>query len=199
MTLFHLWLIRYGYAALFSLLMLGVVGVPVPDELLLLFAGYNARQGNLHLALTLLFGAAGSMCGITLSFLIGRYVGVAVIHRFGRFLHLTEPRMARTHDWFERWGKWTLVFGYFVPGFRHLTAIVAGTGKLPWRHFAPFAYSGAMLWSASFIVTGYLLGPDALKLAEVLPGYLLFVTAGVAIVVVAILLANHFRRSSSRP
>jgi hypothetical protein len=63
----------------------------------------------------------------------------------------------RYNEWFERFGKWTLVFGYFLTGIRHQVAIVAGTAKLRISAFALFAYAGALIWSATFISLGYFL------------------------------------------
>jgi membrane protein DedA with SNARE-associated domain len=59
---------------------------------------------------------------------------------------------------FGRAGKWLLVGGYFIPGIRHLTAIVAGASKLPAGTFVVFAYAGATLWVCSVLTIGYLVG-----------------------------------------
>jgi len=44
---------RYGYLAIFLLLLLGIVGLPVPDETLLLFVGYLSFKGDLRLGAAL--------------------------------------------------------------------------------------------------------------------------------------------------
>ena len=44
------WVTRYGYAGIFLLLMLGIVGLPVPDEALLTFVGYLSFKGELAFA-----------------------------------------------------------------------------------------------------------------------------------------------------
>ena len=98
------------------------------------------------------------MCGITLSYAIGRGLGPTAVARFGRWLHINANDLARVERWLERSGKWMLTFGYFVPGVRHLTAIVAGSSQLPVRVFATYAYSGAALWSLSFITLGWWVG-----------------------------------------
>src|SRR6266498_4731136 len=66
------WVSVYGAPALFVLLMLGIVGLPIPDETLLVFSGYLIYRGTLHPATTWIFAFAGSACGITLSYTIGR-------------------------------------------------------------------------------------------------------------------------------
>ena len=154
---FH-WVREYGYAAIFLLLVTGIVGAPWPEETLLTFAGYLAFKGVLNLESTLAAGFFGSVCGITVSYLIGRTAGLIVIHKFGRFLFLTDAKLERVRHWFERFGKWMLVIGYFVPGVRHFTALVAGTSRLPYREFALFAYTGALLWATLFISIGYIFG-----------------------------------------
>ena len=53
-------LTQYGYLAIFSLLVLGIIGLPVPDETLLTFTGYLVYQGHLSLPLALLSAFAGS-------------------------------------------------------------------------------------------------------------------------------------------
>jgi membrane protein DedA with SNARE-associated domain len=156
-ALFH-WVSAYGAAALSLLLCLGVFGLPIPDETLLTFAGVLVRQGRLHFATTWGAAAVGSMCGITLSYAIGRGLGPTAVARFGRWLHVNANDLARVERWLERSGKWMLTFGYFVPGVRHLTAIVAGSSQLPVRVFATYAYSGAALWSLSFITLGWWVG-----------------------------------------
>jgi membrane protein DedA with SNARE-associated domain len=157
-TDFLQWIGSYGPAALGVLLMLGVFGLPVPDETLLTFAGVLVRQGRMYFVTTWFAAACGSMFGITLSYILGRRFGPTAVTRFGRWLHVSQEDLARVEKWLERSGKWALTFGYFVPGVRHFTAIVAGSSQLPLRMFAIYAYSGAALWSLVFIVLGWMVG-----------------------------------------
>ena len=76
---------------LFCAQMFGIFGLPIPDELLLTVAGALARQGQLPLVVTFLAALAGCMCGITLSYVLGRTVGVAAMHRLA---HVNRPRWA---------------------------------------------------------------------------------------------------------
>jgi len=153
------WVAAYGPAALFVLLFLGVFGLPVPDETLLTLAGAMVRAGHLSLATTLLASVLGSMGGITLSYVRGRTFGLGVVDRFGRWMHVTREDLARVEAWFERSGRWVLMFGYFIPGVRHFTAIVAGSSRLPPPVFARYAYTGALIWATTFITLGWYVGP----------------------------------------
>ena len=151
------WVAQYGYVAIFALLVLGIVGLPVPDEWLLTFAGYLICKGKLQPLPTIAAASLGSMCGISLSYGLGRTLGLYLVRKYGRFLHITPERLNRVHNWFERVGRWTLLVGYYVPGVRHLTAYVAGASKLELPVFALFAYSGGFIWSLTFISLGYFL------------------------------------------
>ncbi len=152
------WISQYGYPCLFGLLVLGIVGLPVPDETLLVFCGYLIWKGKLQPLLTFLAGFGGSVCGISLSYYLGRSFGQKLIHRYGRSIHLTPERLDRIHGLFERFGSWLLTVGYFIPGVRHFSALVAGTTDLPYPAFALFAYLGAALWVAVFLSFGYIFG-----------------------------------------
>jgi membrane protein DedA with SNARE-associated domain len=154
------WVAHYGYAGLFGLLILGIVGLPVPDETLLVFSGYLISRGRLNPILTYLAGCGGSMCGISLSYWLGRTLGRKAVLRFGKYIGVTEQRLERTHQWFQRAGEWLLAFGYFIPGVRHLTALVAGTSELEFRTFAVFAWSGGAVWVAVFLGAGYFVGEN---------------------------------------
>jgi membrane protein DedA with SNARE-associated domain len=160
------WISKHGYAGIFSLLMFGIVGLPVPDEWLLTFSGYLIFRRTLMFLPT--FGAAflGSACGITVSYTLGRILDSYVLVKYGWFFHLTPQRLERVHSWFERRGRWTLLIGYFIPGVRHLTGYVAGVSELSVANFALFAYSGAFCWAAVFITLGYFLGEQWTRVVE---------------------------------
>jgi membrane protein DedA with SNARE-associated domain len=176
-----LWLSHYGYAGLFALLVLGIVGLPIPDETLLVFSGYLISTGRLHGVPTFLAGLGGSMCGISLSYTVGRSLGRSMVLRYGRLLHITEERLERVHRWFERVGEWLLTIGYFIPGVRHFTALVAGTSQLQYARFALFAYTGAVLWVSTFLSIGYFVGANWRAAMQLVHRYTLAFAAALAL------------------
>lgn len=190
------WIAEYGYMGIFVALFAGIVGAPIPDETILTFAGYLVWHGDLRAVPAFGAGFLGSACGITASYLLGSVSGGYMVRRLGPFLHLTPDHLRRVHGWFNRFGAWTLTFGYFVPGVRHLTAYVAGASALEYRKFAAFAYPGAFLWAGTFLGAGYVLGAQW----EALGGYVhrTSVVVGAAVFAVALsyLLLRHFRRTS---
>jgi len=175
--------VSYGYFGIFGALVIGIFGAPVPDELLLTYAGYLSFKGEMQLHLAILTAFLGSVCGITLSYWVGRFFGLFLFHKYGRFLHLTPERLGRAHDWFGRYGKWTLVVGYFVPGVRHLVACLAGTSRLKLSTFAPYAYGGGLIWTTSYILFGYYMGKDWRRMSGKLHGHLLLGSLVVVLVI----------------
>lgn len=166
MEVFLSWITQYGYVALFVLLMLGIVGAPFPDDLILAFAGYLVSAGHLAMLPTIAFAFLGSLCGITVSYALGRLLGFSVIEKYGHRVHVTAERLHHVHCWYERFGKWTLVIGYFIGGVRHWTAFTAGVSKLRLPVFAVFAYSGGLIWSVTLVSAGYFLGEEWSTVAE---------------------------------
>ena len=152
------WIVRHEYGAIFVLLMLGIVGLPVPDETLLVFAGYLSFKGTLRLEPTVATAFLGSACGITVSYAIGRFLGLPALTKFGPLLHLRPDHLEQAHRWMERWGKYSLLFAYFIPGYRHLAAFMVGTSRLEPPVFARFAYTGALIWASCFVGLGYAAG-----------------------------------------
>jgi membrane protein DedA with SNARE-associated domain len=160
MELFFGWIHQHGYAALVMLLMMGIAGVPVPDETLLTFAGYLVFKQKLAFVPTVLAAVTGSLAGISLSYGLGRSLGRYFIRTIGPVLRLDFEKMEGVRSWYARRGKYALLFGYFVPGVRHLVAFVAGSSKLPFAVFAPFAYTGGILWCLCFVTLGFALGEE---------------------------------------
>jgi membrane protein DedA with SNARE-associated domain len=179
------WVAHYGYVGIFGLLMLGIVGAPIPDETLLVFTGYLIFKHELEPLPAFAAGFLGSICGITVSYALGRMLGLYVVTRLGRFLHVEPEDLDRVRAWYEGKGKYGLVISYFIPGIRHLAAYVAGSSRLPLPVFATFAYLGGLLWSGSFISIGYVLGDEWEQMSMSLHRYLL-IGAGVITVVLAI-------------
>lgn len=191
------WITQYGYVGIFALLMLGIVGVPVPDETLLVFTGYQIFQHKLAPLPAFLAAFLGSICGISVSYALGRTLGFYLITRLGHYIHFEPERLGQVRTWYDRKGKYALILSYFIPGVRHLAAYVAGSSKLPLLVFATFAYLGGLLWSGCFVTLGYFLGDEWAQMSESIHRYLL-IGAGLALVAIAVAVWLTRRRQRAR-
>jgi len=193
-TFLH-WISHYGYAGIFFLLMLGIIGLPIPDETMMTFSGYLIFKGQLHVVPTIASAFLGSISGITVSYLLGRTGGHPLVLRYGHWVHISQEKIDRVHEWLEHRGRWGLFVGYFIPGVRHLTALVAGTSQMRYSVFATFAYSGGLLWSISFIAAGFFLGKEWVEVSTAIQQWRLIAFS----IIGCILLAYYLlRRETSR-
>ena len=185
-----LFLANYGYYAIFTLLMLGIVGPWIPDDTILVLSGIAVHRGQLVFGTTLAVAFAGSLCGITLSYTLGRTGAIYVLERFGPLDRWVSRHLPKVERWFERYGKWTLFFGYFIAGVRHFTALAAGMSKVRTGTFMLYAYPGGFVWVVCFVSIGYYLGAQWERLARNLNRGVLIAT----VIVAAIALAGLYIR-----
>ena len=155
MEAIYYFLNHYGYLGIFLLLALGIFGPPVADELILLFLGYLVLKGNLHFIPTVAMVAAGALSGVSLDYLLGRTLGLYLLHRPDSWLHQKYRRIYPLRQWLARSGGWAFTCSFFVPGWRHCAPMVAGLSRLDFPRFAALTYPGGLLWSLSYISLGY--------------------------------------------
>ncbi|GAX89756.1 DedA family protein [Effusibacillus lacus] len=148
----------YGYIALFLSLVLGIVGLPIPDEVIMTYVGFLVSQGTMKFSAALFTAFAGSVVGMTISYSLGRYFGFPLIRRFGKHIGIKEAHWQKVQTWYEKFGPFVLMIGYFLPGIRHLTAFSAGTSRMRVISFGMYAYTGGFIWALTFISLGRVLG-----------------------------------------
>ncbi|NRD77796.1 DedA family protein [Bacillus sp. BRMEA1] len=151
---------HYGYFGIIVALIGGIIGLPIPDEVLLTYVGYNVFQGKMAFLPSVASALFGACCGITLSFLLGIKLGVPFLNKYGPKLHISEAKVARTRKLFDKFGPFLLLIGFFIPGVRHITAYLAGINSYSYKKFSLFAYTGAIIWCTIFITLGRALGEN---------------------------------------
>jgi len=191
---------QYGYVALFALLALGIVGLPVPDETLMTIVGSLTTYGPLSFPGALAVSFFGAMTGMLVSYTLGKKVGKPFLYAVGKWVKLSPGKLGKAEHWFCRYGLWTVSFGYFVPGVRHFTCYLAGISGVPLWRYLLFAGSGAFVWCLVFLTIGRFIGENWEAILGILHHYL-----GEAILVVLILAALgaylyfRFRKGGTTP
>lgn len=180
---------QYGYIALYGLLALGIVGIPVPDEILMTTVG-SLTVGEAPLLTftgTLLVSFSGAMTGMMVSYFLGNKVGKPFLYRYGKWIKLTPERLAVAEKWFKKYGLWAVSFGYYIPGLRHFTCYLAGVSNVSLWRYLLFAGTGALIWCSSFLTLGHFIGVHAAAIAETVHHYMglsitiILIVVGVAI------------------
>lgn len=182
----------YGYIGIFLALVLGIVGLPIPDEVLMTSAGFLISLGKLQYVPTVMAAFAGSICGMIVSFYVGHKLGLPFLERYGHKFHITTARLSKMERWFRRFGKFTVTIGYFVPGLRHVTAYLAAISQWPLRTFLCYAVPGGLVWATTFVTLGTLLGHHWRALFTMLYHYFWL---GILIILAAVVFWQAIRRS----
>lgn len=160
MEMITAWMDHYGYGVLFSALLLELLALPFPGEALMSYAGLLIFQGTLHWFPALLAAFSGCAIGITLSYWIGFRLGSPFFHKYGHYIHVGPERVEKVSRWFGKYGNKLLLIACFIPGIRHFTGYFSGINRLPFRTFALYAYTGAFVWTGTFLSLGRVLGPE---------------------------------------
>lgn len=154
------WIAVHGYGVIFGFFAAGIIGLPVPNDLLLAYLGHFIYNGKLLPFPTVAAAFLGCICGMTVNYLIGRTLGLYLVKKYGRYVRLTPEAIMKVHDWFKHAGRWGLLISNFLPGVRHLAPIAAGTSKMVFLEFAIFAYVGALVWVVLYLSLGYFLAEE---------------------------------------
>ncbi|EIJ80707.1 hypothetical protein PB1_10122 [Bacillus methanolicus PB1] len=146
-----------GYAGLFFWLWLGIFGMPVPNEVIIMTVGFASFRKILNPLLTFIASYAGILLALTTIYLLGRFLGrplLRFLEKRKRFAHSISVSL----HLIEKYHSYSLLFSYFLPGIRNFVPFIYGSSRLPYKSFAFFAYIGALLWLSVVFTLGYLFG-----------------------------------------
>jgi len=156
------WAQDYGlwiYAILFLIVFCetGLVVTPfLPGDSLLFAVGALAAGGRLDVWLVSALLITAAILGDTVNYWVGKFAGEKLQRRFPRLIK--PEHLARTHEFFERYGGKTIIIARFVPIVRTLAPFVAGAGKMTYPRFMMFNVTGALLWIGLLVPAGYFFG-----------------------------------------
>jgi membrane protein DedA with SNARE-associated domain len=158
---------NYGYWAIFVIVMLESMGVPMPGETALVTAAIYA--GSTHrIDIKFVIGAAafGAIIGDNIGYMVGRRFGLPLLVRYGHYVHLTQGRLKLGQYLFMRFGGAIVFFGRFVAFLRTFAALLAGVNRYQWQSFLFFNAAGGVVWALIFGVGGYIFGDTIERLSR---------------------------------
>jgi membrane-associated protein len=159
---------QYGSPALFGIVAIAALGVPLPITLLLIVAGSMISQGAMDLWWAIGAAGAGSILGDQAGYAIGRWGGPAVVAKLSRLLgkNVDLPAMeAKARNWggpgifVTRW-----IFGALGPWIN----LASGTAGYPWHWFLFWDALGEITGAAVYISLGRFFSDRVIALQAVL-------------------------------
>jgi undecaprenyl-diphosphatase len=160
-----------GYAAVFALIAVETMGIPVPGETALIAAALLAHDGQLSIVPLVAVAAAAAIIGDNVGFAIGRHGGRRLFLRPGPFHDHRLRIIEHGEPFFEKHGPKAVFLGRWVAGLRIASAWLAGMNKMSWPTFLFWNALGGIAWATSVGLLAFYLGPPAEKV---------FRTAGIA-------------------
>lgn len=194
---------QYGYLAVGGFVFLEDFGVPLPGETILIAAAVYAGAGKLDIALVVLIAIVAAVLGDNIGYLIGHVGGRRLIVRWGRYVLLTEQRLAKAEQFFGRHGGKVVTVARFIEGLRQANGIIAGISRMHWLRFGLFNLLGAVLWVGVWASVGYTAGSNIDAVYDTVHDYAIYAgivlaTIVVVLIVRAVLRHRHKHRPADR-
>lgn len=173
------WAIRVGYIALFAIIFSEtglMLGFFLPGDSLLVTAGLFAARGEFDIRVIIPLLIVAAVSGNTTGYTIGRRAGRPLFDRPQSRL-FRRDHLVKTQAFYDKYGGITIILAQFMPFARTFAPVVSGVAAMPYRRFATFNVTGAILWITSMSLVGYFLGKS-------IPGIEKHIEYVVAIVVI---------------
>jgi membrane protein DedA with SNARE-associated domain len=150
----------HGVPAVFGLMVLESACIPVPSEVIMLFAGYLVSQDKMGLVAAILAGTLGNVVGSWIAWGVGYTGGREFIDRWGKYVHVTPHRMAMADRYFDRHGNAVVFWSRMVPIVRTFISLPAGVARMPFGRFTIYTFLGALPWCTLLTLIGVKVGEN---------------------------------------
>jgi membrane protein DedA with SNARE-associated domain len=159
----------YGPWVIFGIVALESAGIPLPGETVLIAAAlFAATTHQIDIELVVLTAAAGAVVGDGIGYMIARKIGLPLLRKYGRYIHLDEDRLLIGRYLFSQYGGAVVFFGRFVAILRMFAALLAGLNAMPPGRFILFNVTGGICWACLFGFGAYAIGSEIYKISEIL-------------------------------
>ena len=189
---------HWRYPAIFAAVLLGNVGLPVPEETVLGLGGFLAQRGELHLPAVIAVGILAAIVGDNIGYWLGRRYGREALERYGRYVWVTANRVERVSAFMARYGGFAVCAARFVAGARFLAGPVAGAIGMSPRTFIGANTLGALLYVPYAVGLGYAVSYGAGHVIERFVGRAEPVVVAIIGLVTLAFIVRRLRRASAR-
>jgi membrane protein DedA with SNARE-associated domain len=154
-----------GLPAIFVLMAVGSACIPLPSEVVMLFAGFavadpggSGAHHHLTMVGVVLAGLLGTLVGSWVAYAVGRGGRLELLERHGHLVHMGPTQIDRADRWFQRYGEPTVLFGRMVPLLRAFVSLPAGVARMPVVRFTVLTVIGSIPWVVALAFAGHAVG-----------------------------------------
>ncbi len=164
---------QFGYIGICLLILVENVFPPIPSEVILTFGGFMTTQSEMSVLGVIVVSTIGSVLGAIILYLVGRLINKDVIEKWldgkvGKILRFKREDVEKANCWFEKKGKWTVLFCRCVPIVRSLISIPAGMSKMAFTPFILLTTLGSALWNTVLVILGNVAGNSWEKISHII-------------------------------
>ena len=194
------WLGTWGYLGIFVAVFIGNLGIPVPEETVMVAAGFLANRDILDLRYVYLVVIISAVTGDCCGFLIGRTGGQRLLTRLASKSQFIRTRYERLQVFFQTHGSKAVFMARFITGARFMAGPMAGAAGMPFYQFLGWNILGALVWCTLVVTVGYLLGDEFYRAATMTHQMARWIgLAGFILVVVVLFFWWRDRNPVARP
>ncbi len=183
-------LAAWGYLGIFVCVFVGNLGVPVPEETVMLAAGFLAGRDILDIHYVYLIAIASAVSGDCCGFVIGRTGGQRLLGRLASQFSFARDRYDRLQVFFQAHGAKAVFMARFIAGIRFMAGPMAGAAGMPFLRFFGWNVLGALVWCVLIVTVGYLVGDELYHALHV--AHLASLWAATAVVLLAMAFAAFY-------
>ncbi|MEY8348905.1 DedA family protein [Bacillus cereus] len=159
----------YGYGALFFCLWLGIVGMPVPDEMIVMSGGFVSSLGILSAIPAFLLTYLGVVSGLSLGYILGRILGAKALDKLMKKTKMKH--LLQSKEMISKYGHYALVISYFIPVVRHIVPYLVGMNHMRFQTYALYSYTTGFVWTLLYFLLGSLFGKHIEMIVELATRY----------------------------
>jgi membrane-associated protein len=173
----------------------GLVVTPyLPGDSLLFVAGALAGTGLLNIEVLLVSLVIAAVLGDSVNYWIGHSLGMKVLD--WRWSFVKSEHLQTTHEYFEKYGGFTIVIARFMPFIRTFAPFLAGVGKMSYRWFLTYNIIGGALWICTFTLIGFFFG--SLPIVRENFSLLVYAIIGISMLAVASVILQVIRSMNKK-